>query len=349
VKFGPVSSAEAAGCVLAHSVKLPGGALKKGGVLGATEVQRLLDAGIENVVVAQLEPEDVPEDAAAAQVARALGGADADIGNAGTGRVNLYARHAGLLMLDAARIHAANAVHEGLTIATLHAESPVETGQMLATVKIIPYAVPRTALEQVLGSLRGAASADTGRRALRVAAWRRMPVGLLLTRSAETADSVLSKMRESVAGRLAPLGANLLLEETVAHQQLKVTEALRRMADRAEPPRLLLVSGIAATVDRRDVVPAAIVAAGGRILHAGMPVDPGNLLVLGELPVRDARLPVVGIPTCARSPKLNGFDFVLRRLVAGEPVTPAAIMSMGVGGLLTEIESRPMPRDPRRG
>lgn len=348
MKFGPVAVLDAAGCVLAHSMKLPGGALKKGAVLGAPEIQRLLEAGIQGVVVARLESDDVGEDEAAMQVARALGGAGADIGNAGTGRVNLYARHAGLLMLDATRIHAANAVNEGLTVATLYPESPVVEGQMLATVKIIPYAVSRAALSQVLACLRGDAAPETGRRAVRVAAWGRVGAGLVLTRTADTVDSMLSKMREAVAGRLAPLGAGLLAEDTVPHLPQAVAEALRRMLDRAESPRLLLVSGIAATVDRRDVVPAAMVMAGGRVLHAGMPVDPGNLLVLGELPGRDAPVPVVGIPTCARSPKLNGFDFVLRRLVAGEPVTPAAIMSMGVGGLLTEIETRPMPRDPRR-
>jgi len=349
VKFGAVPTAEAAGCVLAHSIKLAGGTLKKGVVLGAADLQRLLEAGIDSVAVARLDAEDIAEDEAAMRVARALGGADADIGNAGTGRVNLYARHAGLLMLDTARIHAANAVHEGLTVATLYAESPVEAGQMLATVKIIPYAVPRAALEAVLAALRGAAGPETGRRALRVAAWKPVATGLVMTRTADTAATVLNKMREAVAGRLEPLGASLQQEEIVPHDPAAVADALLRMVRRADAPQLLLVSGIAATVDRLDVVPAAMVMAGGRVVHAGMPVDPGNLLVLGELPGTTGLVPVVGIPTCARSPKLNGFDFVLRRLVAGEPVTPAAIMAMGVGGLLTEIESRPMPRDPRRG
>jgi molybdenum cofactor cytidylyltransferase len=181
-----------------------------------------------------------------------------------------------------------------------------------------------------------------------VAAWKPLHAGLVMTRAADTAGSVLNKMREAVAGRLEPLGASLHQEEIVSHDAGAVADALLRMSRRADAPQLLLVSGIAATVDRRDVVPAAMVLAGGQVLHAGMPVDPGNLLVLGQLPGGAAPVPVVGMPTCARSPKLNGFDFVLRRLVAGEPVTPAAIMAMGVGGLLTEIESRPMPRDPRR-
>lgn len=348
MKFGPVAIADALGCVLAHSVKLPDGTLKKGLLLGEGELQRLAAAGIDHVPAARLEDDDVPEDAAAAQVAQALAGADVDIGNAGTGRVNLYARNAGLMVLDAARIHATNTVHEGLTVATLQPDSPVEQGQMLATVKIIPYAVPQAAVTQVSQALRGTADAQGGRRALRVAVWRKLPVGLVMTRVAQTAESMLNKMREAVAGRLAPLGAALVAERIVPHEDGAIAEALQDLMRHPTAPRLLLVSGVAATVDRRDVVPLAIVRSGGRVLHAGMPVDPGNLLVLGELPAAPAAYPVIGIPTCARSPKLNGFDFVLRRLAAGEPVTAADIMAMGVGGLLTEIDTRPMPRDPRR-
>ena len=349
MKFGPVAIADALGCVLAHSIKLPDGTLKKGLLLGEAELRRLATAGMDHVPAARLEADDVSEDAAAEQVARALGGAEVDIGNAATGRVNLYARNGGLMVLDTARIHATNAVHEGLTVATLQPDSPVEQGQMLATVKIIPYAVPQAAVAQVLQSLRGTAPADAGRRALRVAAWRNLPVGLVMTRLPQTSDSMLNKMREAVAGRLAPLGGSLVAERIVEHEDGAVAQALQELLRHAAAPRLLLVSGIAATVDRRDVVPLAIVRGGGRVLHAGMPVDPGNLLVLGEFPAEAAPpYPVIGIPTCARSPKLNGFDFVLRRLAAGEPVTAADIMAMGVGGLLTEIDTRPMPRDPRR-
>jgi molybdenum cofactor cytidylyltransferase len=101
--------------------------------------------------------------------------------------------------------------------------------------------------------------------------------------------------------------------------------------------------GASAISDRRDVIPAAIEQAGGRITLFGMPVDPGNLLLLGEL---DGTR-VVGLPGCARSPKRNGFDFVLWRLLAGLTVGRPDIAAMGVGGLLSEIPSRPQPREPR--
>jgi molybdenum cofactor cytidylyltransferase len=139
----------------------------------------------------------------------------------------------------------------------------------------------------------------------------------------------------------------LIAEETVLHEEEAVTAALLGLLAAADRPQLLLVSGVAATVDRGDIVPAAVLAAGGRVLHAGMPVDPGNLLVLAEVVDDEGSCPLIGIPTCARSPKLNGFDFVLRRYAAGENVAREDIMAMGVGGLLTEIDTRPMPRDAR--
>lgn len=340
MKFGSVAAQAALGAVLAHSVKLNGGSLRKGTVLGPAEIERLAAAGIERVVAARLEADDVAEDVAAARIAVVLAGSGVEVGGASTGRVNLYASRAGLLRLDAARIHAANRVHEGLTVATLLPDAPVEEGQMLATIKIIPYAVPAAALDQVVAAL-------DGQPALRVAPWEGIRVALLMTRLAGTSAAVLTKMRGAVLGRLGPLGGTLVAEQVVLHEEAAVAAALRELLCGAARPQLLLVSGVAATVDRGDVVPAAVLVAGGRVLHAGMPVDPGNLLLLGEISDDQGACPLIGIPTCARSPKLNGFDFVLRRYAAGEIVSREDIMAMGVGGLLTEIETRPMLRDTR--
>jgi molybdenum cofactor cytidylyltransferase len=341
VKFGPVPLAEAAGCILAHSVRLQDGTLRKGQVLKPEDIDRLRASGAISVVVARLAPSDVAENVAAQRIAEALAGEGVEIGSAATGRVNLFARSAGLMQLDVPRIHAANAVHEGLTIATLHADEVVREGQMLATIKIIPYAVPDAALDTLIGCL------DEVSPALNVFGWRGIRVALVTTRVADTRASVLTKMRTSVVKRLEPLNGALTVEMTALHEVRALAEALTALTVPTLELDLILVSGIAATVDREDVVPAAIGDAGGHVLHAGMPVDPGNLLVLAQLPRGDSLCPVIGIPTCARSPKLNGFDFVLRKIAAGVSVTAAHINSMGVGGLLCEIQSRPMPRGER--
>jgi len=62
---------------------------------------------------------------------------------------------------------------------------------------------------------------------------------------------------------------------------------------------LVIVFGASAIADRRDVIPAAIEAVGGDIEHFGMPVDPGNLMLIGKARGQ----PVLGAPGCARSPR----------------------------------------------
>jgi molybdenum cofactor cytidylyltransferase len=125
----------------------------------------------------------------------------------------------------------------------------------------------------------------------------------------------------------------------VAHRTGAVAEALA-----ASHSDLVLILTGSATSDISDVVPSAIGEAGGAVERFGMPVDPGNLLVLGRIGAR----PVIGLPGCARSPALNGADWVLERVACGVAVTSADIAAMGVGGLLKEIPTRPQPRDRRR-
>ena len=94
------------------------------------------------------------------------------------------------------------------------------------------------------------------------------------------------------------------------HTAEPIAAALRSLVE--DGADLLLVAGASAVVDRRDVGPAGIVAAGGEILHFGMPVDPGNLICLGRI----GDLPALVLPGCARSPKPNGIDLVLHRLAS---------------------------------
>ncbi|MFS2150721.1 NTP transferase domain-containing protein [Rhizobium sp. Rhizsp42] len=103
---------------------------------------------------------------------------------------------------------------------------------------------------------------------------------------------------------------------------------------------MIVAFGASAVTDERDVIPEAIRLAGGRVIRVGMPVDPGNLLVLGEV----EGVPIIGAPGCARSPTENGFDWVLNRVLTGERPDSIHIAGMGVGGLLKEIPTRPSPR-----
>jgi len=330
MRFGPEPAAGAAGGILGHGVTAGALRLRKGRVLSDEDVRALQTAGISEIHVARLEAGDVAEDLAASRIASAACGPGARVAAAFTGRANIYADAAGLMVIDPDRIDQINLIDEAITIATLPALEPVEPGQMLATVKIIPFAVA--------GPLVDAATLAAAA-AVRVLPFQPQRAGLVQTSNGGIKESVLAKTEAAMRTRLNRLGSELIESRVVAHHAEEIAGAIREL--RRLDLRPIFVVGESAIVDRRDVVPRGIELAGGVVEHFGMPVDPGNLLLLGRID----DCPVVGAPGCARSPKLNGFDWVLQRLCAGLPPTRADIMRMGAGGLLKEIPTRPMPRD----
>jgi molybdenum cofactor cytidylyltransferase len=332
VKFGEVPVAEAEGAILAHSLKLGSAALKKGRVLSAADLELVAGAGLSAITVARLEEGDVGEDAAAERVAAAAVGRGVSAAPPFTGRVNLHAEERGVLVFDRDRVDRLNLVDEAITLGTLPPFSVVEPRQMIATIKIIPFAASEEAVKHCVK-----VAIDAGPLLL-VAPFRALSAGLIQTRLPGLKESVLDKTGEVTEGRLAALGCKLALEVRCAHKAAELAASIRDALARGID--MLLIHGASAILDRRDVIPAAIEAAGGRVDHFGMPVDPGNLLLLGHVGDKV----VLGLPGCARSPKVNGFDWVLERLVAGLPVGGAEIMRMGSGGLLAEIPSRPLPR-----
>jgi molybdenum cofactor cytidylyltransferase len=229
-------------------------------------------------------------------------------------------------------IDAINAVDPTITIATLAQHAPVEKGQMVATVKIIPFAVASVLLDAVTKICAGG-------EIFAVNAYQPVRVGVIQTVLPGIKPSVLDKTLRVTEARLARSGGRLTAERRTPHEVGSVAEAAAALARDND---MVVIFGASAMSDFGDVVPAAIEKAGGAVIRAGMPVDPGNLLVLGTL----AGKRVIGAPGCARSPKENGFDWVLDRLIAGLDVTAKDIAGMGVGGLLMEIPSRPQPREP---
>jgi molybdenum cofactor cytidylyltransferase len=332
MKFGAVPVAEAEGAVAVHSIRKSGLVLKKGTLIGKTEVAALRAADIAEIVVARIEPDDVSEDAAAAEIAAAVAGEGVRRDRAFTGRANLFAENAGVLVVDKAAIDRLNEVDESITFATLPAYKPVVAGEMIATVKIIPFAVAAAARDAALAVARQAAPL------IQVAPHRIRKVGIVSTLMPGLASKVIEKTLKVTEERLAPAGATIVAERRVPHEQGALAKAIEEVLGAGA--ELVIVFGASAIADRRDVIPAAVEAIGGRVEHFGMPVDPGNLLLVATAHGR----PVLGAPGCARSPKENGFDWVLMRLLAGLEVPREAITGMGVGGLLMEIVTRPQPR-----
>ncbi|HEV2628930.1 MAG TPA: molybdopterin-binding/glycosyltransferase family 2 protein [Pseudolabrys sp.] len=332
MKFGAVPVGEALGATAVHSIRQGDLVLKKGTLIRAEEIAALNAAGVKEIVVARLEPDDVSEDRAAADIAAAIGGDNVRLDRAFTGRCNLFAEKAGVLVVDRDAVDRLNRVDEAVTVATLAAYKPVVEGEMIATVKIIPFGVAGGARDKAM------AEAVRVQPVIRVAPYTIKKVGIVSTLLPGLAAKVIDKTLRITETRIAPAGARIVMEKRVPHEQAALAGAIAQVRDAGA--ELVIVFGASAIADRRDVIPMAIETAGGEIEHFGMPVDPGNLMLVGRI----AGQPVVGAPGCARSPKENGFDWILMRLLAGLPVTRADITGMGVGGLLMEIVTRPQPR-----
>lgn len=333
MKFGPVPPLEAKGAIVVHTTRKGGLVLKKGTLVGEREIAALREAGISQITVARLEPDDVSEDVAAGDIATAVAGEGVHVEHAFTGRANLFAEHAGVLVVDRAGVDRLNDVDPDITFATLSAFTPVVAGKMIATVKIIPFAVPGEARDRAVAVARAAEPL------VRVAPYKVRKVGVISTVLPGLADKVIDKTLKVTAERLAPAGAQIIAEKRVPHDTAALAPAIAEMLRAGA--ELVIVFGASAIADRRDVIPAAVEAIGGTIEHFGMPVDPGNLMLVASA----GGHPVLGAPGCARSPKENGFDWILARLLCGLPVTRHDITGMGVGGLLMEIVTRPQPRE----
>lgn len=331
--FSTLPLDEAKGCILAHSHRLDGKMLRKGSVIDDEALTALRNAGRTEITAVRLQPGDVPEDIAAHRMAETLLTPLIARSRAATGRVNLAAEVPGLLRVNTAKVDQLNAIDESITLGTLPDYAVIAPKELIATIKIIPFAVP--------GHILAVAEALSrqGSPAMTLHPFQALKVGLILTELPGMKDSVAEKTIEVTTARVTALTGTVLPAIRCKHEEAAIVQALA--AQEKQGADIFLIAGASAVVDRADVCPAAIIRAGGEILHFGMPVDPGNQICLGQ--IRDK--PALVLPGCARSPKLNGIDFVLTRLFAGLKVTPADIMRMGVGGLLKEMDNRPMPRE----
>lgn len=325
MKFEERAVADSTGWSLAHSIMCGGHRLPKGTCLDADVIDLLLSHGIEAAACYRLDDGDLDEDAAAHKAATAICGDGLKVEDAGRGRANLIALSDGVFMPGGA-IDAVNRTDDAFSAASLRAFEAVTRGQLVATVKLVPYSLPAA---RVADLAKQAATAS-------VAAFRPFSACLVTSGPAAT-DKTLA----TLGARLERLGGSLDLRAPVGHTVAALAAELTAAAGGAHD--MILMLGASAISDRQDVFPAGLEAAGGAVTKVGMPADPGNLLMIGRLRNKT----VIGLPGCARSPAMNGLDWILERFAAKLPVDHDTITALGTGGLLKEMTGRPVPRKAR--
>ena len=337
MKFGPAPLSEAKGKILGHNIAGSNGQrlLRKGRPLTDEDLENLRALGRSSVYIAQMEADDVDENAAARRVAQAVCGTGLRITGVSSGRANLLSNEAGLLRVDVKRLAQINAC-DGLTLATLMTHSPVHARQIVATVKVIPYAVPESIVSEA------EAIANGNRPIVRVDALPSRSVGMILSGSTSIHQRLVSDF-SPLRTRIEKLGSSLDRTDFVAlddeADEAELADMLKEQLSTGI--RLILLAGETAIMDAQDIVPRALVRAGGHVESVGAPVDPGNLLMLAY--IND--VPIVGAPGCARSKKVNIVDWILPRLLAGDRLTRRDIIELGHGGLLQDVPERGAPRD----
>lgn len=342
MKFGPQSLDKAVGKILAHNLADEEGRrlLRKGIRLDEEDIEAIRQLGRSRVYVAELEGDDVAEDEAARRVAESIAGDGVRLVGAATGRTNLMSTVHGLLQIDRDRLAQINAEH-GITLSTLRGGQVIPERQMVATVKVIPYAIPAEAVERI------EARTVEGESVVTVRQLEPKKVAIILHGANRVRQRLIDDFVPPLQERIQTWGSELGWVEYV---EFDMDEPERTLAEALvsilrEEPDLVILAGETAIMDGNDIIPAAITSAGGHVESFGAPVDPGNLLMLAYC----RRVPILGAPGCARSRKENIVDWVIPRLLSGEELRRQDIISLGHGGLLAEIRERPMPRQAGRG
>jgi molybdopterin biosynthesis enzyme len=336
MRFGAIATAQAEGHILGHNVSAADGKThyRKGKKLTAQDLAELQTLGYTTLYVAQLDVGDVLENPAAQELGQALQGNGLRVGSATNGRVNLFASQAGVLRVNVPHLHKINAC-EGISFATLPEHSIAQVGRLVATLKILPFALPGATVRTVLAIARTAPI-------LAITPFTSKRVALVFASSPQAQQRVQTSFLPALQARIAECGALCAEQAFLALQDESSEQALAQvLGELVGRNQLVLLAGETAIMDRQDLVPRAILRAGGEVTCWGVPVDPGNFLLIGYL----QGVPLIGAPGCVRSRKRNVLDMVLPRLLVGDYLTQLDMAHLGHGGLLDEIPERPMPRE----
>ena len=300
--------------------------IKKGTVINEYLINLLLKNKIKSVFCAQLDEEDVEENKAVYDISKNIIGneqSNLNIQDPRQGRCNVISNINGLLVFDPEQLFSINSVTDEIGIASLKPYSYVKKNQIIASIKAIPFGIKRELLKKIV---------KKSNNCFKVLPFLKKNVHLIQSHNQNTLEKVLEKTVDITKKRLFSCGISKILEKKCNHEVVSLSKEIKNSID--EEADLILVFGASAICDKNDIVPKSLKENNGKILRLGMPVEPGNLILLGEIKNANKIIYFIGMPGCARSPKENGVDWILWRFFCGLRISNDNINSMGNGGLL---------------
>ncbi len=327
MKFGQFDRNQAAGVILAHSLRLGDRTFKKGRVLDAADLRLLTEHGIDRLWGAVLAPGDLDEATASARLAALLAGHHLEVDAPKAGHCDLRAGANGLLRVDADAVTRFNRLDPEIKLATAPAWSHCTRGEIVARLKIIPFGLSAAQLERAAALL-----GEPGMR-LNLAPYRPQVCHLIHTCQPHTSDERVLRTRDAIHRRLARFDNGLAALHRCPHSIEGLADSLQQVLRHS--PDLILIAGATATTDFADVVPMALQQAGVVTRQHGFPLEPGSLLQTAET----GKTAIMVLPGCARGDKPNGIDRLLQRHFCGHPAGSDEVLTWGCGGLLAGQES----------
>lgn len=339
-----VPAAEAVGKHALHDMTriLPGEskgpAFRKGQQISAGDLCRLQQMGRNSVYV--LEDNDLPEnwvheDEAASTFARAMAGPGVAAGaQPREGRVDLIARHDGLLMINKNRLLRFNSV-PGVICASRRAYTLVAEGRAVAATRAIPLYLPRSDFREACQILEGPPLFE-------VLPLRKVKAGILITGNEVFQGLIEDRFLPIISAKLEKLGSTVVASRIVPDDRAVIASSIETF--RREGVELLITTA-GLSVDPDDVTRQGLLDAGAEDLLYGAPVVPGGMLLVARI----GDVAVIGVPACALHFKSTSFDLVLPRVLAGVPITRLDLATMGHGGLCLGCKTCTFPKCPFGG
>ena len=328
--FGEIKTESSLNGILASSLVLHENKniikVKKGTIINENLINLLLKNDIKLVTCAKLDENDIEENKAAYEISKNILNneqSNLTIKDPKQGRCNIISNINGLLVFDHEQLFLINSVTDEIGVASLKPYSYVKKNQVIASIKAIPFAINKEVLKQII---------KASNHCFKVLPFLKKNVHLIQSRNQNTLEKVLEKTVVTTKKRLLNCGITSILEKKCNHEIKSLSSTIHESID--ENADLILVFGASAICDKNDVVPKSLKKNNGKILRLGMPVEPGNLILLGEIKNAYKTITFIGMPGCARSPKENGVDWILWRIFCGLGVSNNNINYMGNGGLL---------------
>ena len=328
--FGELKTESSLGGILSSSIEIYKDKNKikisKGTVINKILIDLFLLNNIEKVKCAKLESDEIDENTTVYEISKKIitsKNSNIKIQNPKNGRCNLISSVDGIIVFQPKQLFCINSVTNDIAIASLKAFSKVKKNQVVASIKAIPFGIKQKYLYEII---------NISEDCFKILPFQKKNIHLIQTTNKNTSAKILEKTLVITKERLFSCGINKIVEKKCYHEMKSICLQLKKSID--EKADIILIFGASAICDINDVIPLSIKKLNGKILRLGMPVEPGNLILLADIEISKKHISIIGMPGCARSKKENGVDWILWRKLCDLKISSSDINHMGNGGLL---------------